>query len=250
MTNTKLIKGPKMIYQILNGDSLAYSFPDTKIEGEIIAFRESLIEGDLSGDGLKGFWKTRANFLQVSEVEYRKNVVFEIEKILSAPDDSEFNLWFEYDLFCQVNMWFLLFLINNLGIRKRVYLVYSNHLDRASTHFWNGFGPAKTEELRSCFKSRILLNNMDLNMGGQLWRAYRCNNLEELTKLSIKPASSFPYLQEVVQAHVDRFADDGDLGRPESVVEDIIKNVRKNRNYGSNYPSSVCNRYSQHDQMV
>lgn len=35
-----------MIYNILNGDSLAYSFPDTKIEGDVIVVREALIDGD------------------------------------------------------------------------------------------------------------------------------------------------------------------------------------------------------------
>jgi hypothetical protein len=38
-----------MVYNILNGDSLAYSFPDTKIEGDIIVVREGLIDGNLSG---------------------------------------------------------------------------------------------------------------------------------------------------------------------------------------------------------
>ena len=36
-----------MVYNILNGDSLAYSFPDAKIEGEIIVVREGLIDGEL-----------------------------------------------------------------------------------------------------------------------------------------------------------------------------------------------------------
>lgn len=49
-----------MIYNILNGDALAYSFPDTKIEGDVIVVREGLIDGDLSGDNLQDFWQSRA----------------------------------------------------------------------------------------------------------------------------------------------------------------------------------------------
>jgi hypothetical protein len=37
-----------MVFNILNGDALAYSFPDAKIEGAIIVVRETLIDGDLS----------------------------------------------------------------------------------------------------------------------------------------------------------------------------------------------------------
>jgi hypothetical protein len=52
-----------MIYNILNGDALAYSFPDTKIEGDVIVVREGLIDGDLSGDNLHDFWQSRAKHM-------------------------------------------------------------------------------------------------------------------------------------------------------------------------------------------
>ncbi|MBB1286788.1 hypothetical protein HRH25_20575 [Flavisolibacter sp. BT320] len=93
-----------MVYNILNGDSLAYSFPDARIEGEIIIFREALIDGDLLGDNLLDFWQSRARYLKITEAEYNHSVVQELGKIVHAPDNAEFNLWFEYDLFCQVNM--------------------------------------------------------------------------------------------------------------------------------------------------
>src|SRR5690349_1245447 len=127
-----------MVYHILNGDSMAYSFPDTKIEGEIIVVREALIDGDLSGDDLQVFWHSRAKHIGLTEAEYQDKVANEFEKIINAPNDSEFNLWFEYDLFCQVNMWFVISLINNLPVNKKVYAVYTSYLNRTDKHFWNG----------------------------------------------------------------------------------------------------------------
>lgn len=129
-----------MIYNILNGDALAYSFPEAKIEGEIIVVREALIDGDLSENNLQDFWRARAKYLGIAETEYHAQVAKEFEKIMNAPDDSEFNLWFEYDLFCQVNMWFVISIINNLRIRKKVFAVYTSHLDKTSKQFWNGLG--------------------------------------------------------------------------------------------------------------
>ena len=64
-----------MVYNILNGDSLAYSFPDAKIEGEIIVVREGLIDGELSGDNLHDFWQSRAKYIGLTETEYNNNVV-------------------------------------------------------------------------------------------------------------------------------------------------------------------------------
>lgn len=214
-----------MVYHILNGDSLAYSFPDANIEGNVIVIREALIEGDLSGDNLHEFWQSRAKYMKITEAEYNNSVVKEFEKILNAPDNSEFNLWFEYDLFCQVNMWYVIAIINSLPITKKVFAVYTSYLDKTSNHFWNGFGPANSDELKVCYANRIAFSKADLDFGRELWEAYKNGNLEELTDLSKNQSPTFPFIQEVVKAHVDRFPKDGSKGRPENVIEDIIKDI-------------------------
>jgi hypothetical protein len=55
-----------MTYHILNGDSLAGTFPNAKLPGEIIVARECLIEGDLHGDSLDEFLKTRASYIRMT----------------------------------------------------------------------------------------------------------------------------------------------------------------------------------------
>lgn len=214
-----------MIYHILNGDSLAYSFPDAHIKGETIVVREALINGNLSGDHLNDFWQSRAKYHGSPEAEYHNNVVKEFEKILNAPDHAEFNLWFEYDLFCQVNMWFVLSIIKSLSIKKKVYAVYTSYLNKNDQQFWNGFGRATSSELRICFADRILLNEADLRSGQDLWAAYKSADSEELMRLAKNQSPGFPYLQEVVKAQVERFPKDGTKGRPERVLEEITKNI-------------------------
>ncbi|HEY0433560.1 MAG TPA: hypothetical protein VGC95_06785 [Chitinophagaceae bacterium] len=214
-----------MVYNILNGDSLASGFSETMLEGEVIVVREALIDGNLSGDNLHNFWQSRAKYLGLTEAEYHNNVVAEFEKLINAPADSEFNLWFEYDLFCQVNMWFVISVINSLAIKRKVYAVYSSHLARNSEQFWNGFGPAKPAELIVCFQNRISLNDADLQFGQDLWAAYKNGDLHKLGRLANAWFPAFPYLQEVIKAHIDRFPKDGSKGRPQRVLEDIIKNV-------------------------
>ena len=212
------------MYHILNGDSLALRFPDAHIEGDVIIFREAFIEGDVSGNSLHDLWQSRARFMGLTEEIYRNQIVTELEKIGSAPDDSVFNLWFEYDLFCQVNMWFVISMIKNLSIRKKVYAVYTSYLHPTHNQFWNGFGQANAADLKICYDGRILLSEVELQLGHDLWTAYKSNNLEELIRLSKIPSPAFPYLQQVVNAHAERFPKDGIKGRPERVLEDIIKN--------------------------
>jgi len=186
------------------------------------------MDGDLSGDNLNDFWRSRAKFMELTEVEYHNGVAKEFEKIINASDNAEFNLWFEYDLFCQVNMWFVISIINNLSIKKKVNAVYTSYLDRSDKRFWNGFGPATSRELKICYAARIPLSDTDLRFGHDLWTAYKSDNLQELIRLAENRSPSFPYLQEVVKAHVERFPGDGTKGRPERVLEEITKNISTN----------------------
>ncbi|HUQ65489.1 MAG TPA: hypothetical protein VM101_05015 [Flavitalea sp.] len=214
-----------MVYNILNGDSLAYSFPETKIKGDVVVVREGLIDGDLSGDNLDDFWQSREKFMGLTETEYHSTVVKEFDRIMNAPNNSEFNLWFEYDLFCQVNMWFVISIINSLPIKKNVFAVYTTYLDKTNKRFWNGYGPANSDELKVCYANKIHLSEADINLGKDLWEAYKNGNLEKLSILSKNQSSAYPYLQEVVKAHIDRFPKDGTKGRPEKVIEDITKSI-------------------------
>lgn len=210
-----------MNYQVLNGDALAYAFVETGIQGELIIVREALIDGSLTGDTLTDFWATRAAYHQVSMEDYQQKVVQEFNKILMANEPAEWNLWFEYDLFCQVNMWFVLSLMHSLGISRRVYAVYTTQLTPEHEQFWNGFGRATAEELRQCFAQRIELSEADMERGHRLWLAYQAADLVALEQLAREPSPGFPYLHEVVQAHRERFP--LGKGRPEKVLEAITQ---------------------------
>jgi len=122
-------------------------------------------------------------------------------------------------------MWFVMSIINSLPIKKKVFAVYTTYLDSSDKHFWNGFGPANSSELKICFSNKISFTEADLQLGQDLWTAYKNNDIEELVHLSTNQSTAFPYLAEVVKAHIERFPKDGTKGRPEKVLEDIMKNV-------------------------
>lgn len=210
-------------YHVLNGDAMRVEFEKANVPGQMIVFREALIDGDLSGDTLPGFLSSRSKYMGISSEEYQQTFVSEISKILNASDDSEFNLWFEYDLFCQVNMWFLLSIIDGLKIKKKVFAVYSSYLSRDHKNFWNGLGPAYSNELVRCFSGRIALSEDEIKFGRSLWMAYQKHDLDRLKVIGNKTSPSFPYLKEVITAHLDRFPTEGNKSRVETVVEKIIK---------------------------
>ena len=97
-------------YHILNGDILKEQFPD--ISGELIVARECLVDGDVNGKNLAELYNSRAKFISknyrgYSIRDYYEKTVPEFQKIQDIPENSDINLWFEDDLFCQVNLWFV-----------------------------------------------------------------------------------------------------------------------------------------------
>ena len=95
------------ILHVLNGDSTAYSFRDTGLEGDILVWREVFSQGPLMENIASGdFWKAReewiCNKFDETPDKYQQSVVEPLSK-LSEPYD-ELNLWFEFDLHCQANL--------------------------------------------------------------------------------------------------------------------------------------------------
>ncbi|MBK8736432.1 MAG: DUF1835 domain-containing protein, partial [Saprospiraceae bacterium] len=57
--------------------------------------------------------------------------------------------------------------------------------------------------------------------------AYQNNDLDKLSMLAKSQSNCFEYLDEVCQAHIDRFPLDKSLGRPEKLVKEIIETKSK-----------------------
>lgn len=216
-----------MTYHILNGDCLAEQLQQANIAGEMIVCRECLIDGALTGNTLSQFWETRAkhiaNSYHTTTEDYQNKCITEFEKIINLPEGSEICLWFENDLFCQANMWFILSLIKNTS--STIFRVFP--VVNYASDLWKGFGVSNAEMLQQAYDAKVKLTNEDINLGGNLWKAYKTADFKKLKKLAVHPSSCFQHLGEVCQAHIDRFPLDNSIGRPERVVKEIIENKSK-----------------------
>ncbi len=190
-----------MKYHVLPGDALAEDFKNSEIDGEIIVCRECLIDGDLRADNLEDFWNVRARFIESAydASDYREKVVGEFEKLRSLPEDSEVNLWFEYELFCQANMWFCLSLLQDKNLK--IYRVAPTV--RNETDVWKGFGNLEKEDLRKCYAERMEFSEADVSLGAKLWTAFQNKDSAELKKLGSINSQCFPKLAEVCEAAIE-----------------------------------------------
>jgi hypothetical protein len=206
-----------MELHILNGDALAEKFP---IAGEVIVCREALINGPVDSNGER-FWKDRARYLagtfNFEEPTYFANVKTEFDKLLSLKPER-INLWFEHDLFCQVNMWFVLHYIHLNKINTPLFRVMP---PTEVSEVWSGFGKMTASDLRDIYQNRTEISEEDVQTGIGLWKAFRKNNLDALEKISQTPSPVYPYLREVCEAHIQRFP--AQEGRPQNRLRQIKK---------------------------
>ncbi len=210
---------------VLNGDALRSNFP---FGGRIVVCRECLIDGPVSADSPAAFWALRRGFLHAvygaDPDEYMVKVQRELEILSRSDDAGEINLWFEHDLFCQVNMWFILHYLTEAGVRTPVMRVMP---PSDNEHDWAGFANMDEAELRSCYEKRIGLTRTDFDLGCALWKAYASKDMEKLLTLAQEQSPAFPLLNAVCKAHVDRFPASG-IGRPQQRLKEILSDGATN----------------------
>lgn len=204
------------IFNILNGDCLADQLKETTIGGEIIVCREALVTGPLQADNLEDFWKLRSQFIDeeynIEEGDYFDKTFPEFEMILNIPEDSEVNLWFEDDLFCQVNMWFCLSLLpKDKGLK--VYRIFPK---ATKENNWKGFSVSDSFELEELVKLKVLLNEKDIEAAINLWKSYQSNDTKQLKQLSEYQSDAFRFLQEVIQSYLNI--------KPEIFIKNVLEN--------------------------
>lgn len=204
------------IFNITNGDYLAEQLKETTIAGETIICREALVTGPLQSDNLEDFWKLRSFFISneynVNESDYFDKTFPEFEKILNIPDDSEVNLWFEDDLFCQVNMWFCLSLLPKDKDLK-IYRVFPK---ATKENNWKGFSFSDNFELEEIAKSKVLFTEKDVELGISLWKFYQSNDRNQLEQLSKNQSDCFHFLREVIDTYLNI--------KPEIFIKNLMEN--------------------------
>lgn len=208
-------------YHILNGDALKEQFPKT-LSGEKFVARECLVDGPVDGNSLEELFATRANFISshyqgCTKQEYLEKTVSEFHKMQGIGNNAEVNLWFEDDLFCQVNFWFVVYLLNQSPLERTLYLV------RPPEHTPYGFGKYSHSELISLYEQRTLISQ--LTEIGSLWEAYQKQDFPQLLKTAKSLVEQYPFLLTAVQAHIERIPSAGNLGRPSQSLVQIMEEL-------------------------
>jgi hypothetical protein len=175
---------------LLNGDATAAVFPDA-LPGER-AVCDILMEGPArAGADARAAWL--APRLGVTEAAYARGWREGEATLARASEHDEVVLWFEQDLFCATNLWFVL---DRLATAPRVSLVFPPLADG-----FDGLGTLGATAFVPLFERRERLDRATRDEAQALWRAYAAHEPTDLAGLG----GRLPFAREAVRLHCGRF---------------------------------------------
>jgi len=211
------------VTHILNGDSLRQQLPSS-ISGNVIVARECLVDGNVQGDSLEALFENRAQFIEsyqeVAHGTYNESSVPEFEKMLKLTEDDKIFVWFEDDLFCQVNYWFVIYLLANYTQVNEVFLVRPNRGNEYSFGFMN------ESQLVLSYKNSILVTGDDFAQIAKLWPLFQQENYSKMLDITHSTLTNYEFiLKPAIKAQIERLPDAQGLGRPQRSLLAIINEL-------------------------
>ena len=210
---------------ITNGDSTAEILRRTTLKGEILVWRELLCNGPICEDvGSDDFWMNRYAYFEkelgVSKLEYFDKTIKEIVQLEDVEGFEEIVLWFEFDLFCQVNLMALCsYLLKSFRKDITYYLVCvgaekgKDKLQSLSDYSYR--------EYPKLLERKIKITRHNLEFADKCWKVYVENSKEKLQKFNFKH-SKFRYLQNAMEQHLKTFPAKNGLNQIQNKILEIM----------------------------
>ncbi|SHG28991.1 DUF1835 domain-containing protein [Flagellimonas flava] len=198
----------KSLLHITNGDSFTSKLQSLHLKGDIITWREMLCEGKtLCAVGSESFWKTRFEFLnknyKVTKSWFVEKTLKEYRSLCNHKQQDQIVLWFEYDLFCQINMLAVLSWLKMHRRHAEISLVCSGREDESEKLY--GLSELSDERLLELYENRTVLSQDDIEFADYVWQLYCSDNPIRLENLIAHNNFQFEYLSEALRAHLKRF---------------------------------------------
>ena len=222
------------ILHILNGDATAHAFAESNIvrksdQVDQMVWREALSEGPVNAevDSMNELWDIRRAWHNVYDDkpqpdQYNQMVAQEFDKLANAADYDEICLWFEHDLFCQIN---LVFLLAQLAQRP----LGSVRIRQVSVDavpgepFFKGMGQLNGAQLSTLYLQAEDLSRHELDLALRVWNAYAGSEPLAIQELLDADFGRLRFLRNALILHLQRFPfTDNNLNLIEHVLTEIL----------------------------
>jgi len=194
---------------IHNGDSTANTMREAGFPGEHFAFRESLATGPTPQGLSKDDWiAVRATYLaeqvELDAARIKQELTAMDTALATIANHEEVILWFEHDLFCQINLIYLLdrFARQDIHPARLSLICIGEFLGIAD---FRGLGQLTAEQMTSLFDTRHTVTEAEFSLGQKAWAAYCSPNPHDIEGLLTGNTSPLPFLDGALRQHLARF---------------------------------------------
>ncbi len=220
----------KSILHITNGDITTNYLKKLNFSGDFITWREMLCEGKTTNNvGSDTFWKSRYNFLKtsykISKQKFIDYTLKEYRTLCNKKNTEEIILWFDHDLFCQINMLAVLSWLKRYRKGYHISLVSSSK--NTILNKTKNISELTEKEIYHSFNKRKTLIIDDIEYADYIWQLYCSDSplrLEAVYKFN--PMFQFQHLSTAIETHISRFPSiENGLNKIENK---ILKTVNEN----------------------
>ncbi|MGC5772291.1 sigma-70 family RNA polymerase sigma factor [Paenibacillus pabuli] len=202
-----LYEGGKGMLHIMNGDHAADRLRQSGIQGDILVWKELYTFGPITRNMRNEKERSaRAPYLEqhlnIPQTEYLK--IKELEQRLSSLHPyKEIVLWFEYDLYDQSMLSYLLdyFKEQDLKDTKLNLLCIDSYPD--IEHF-RGLGQLTPSQIGRLSGTWHVMESEELQAGSEFWAAYASSDIQDHQDYLLGNASVLPFAHAAFKAHLSR----------------------------------------------
>lgn len=206
------------LLHIANGHGTTGLIERSGVPGRTAIWADPLNEGPVPGnvedDALLG---VRARFLASHSGEsdtIRKDLQHSRDLVADDSGYDELVLWFEHDLFDQLN---LIQLLTFIGRKPRLTPLTLVSVDSYPGHpRFKGLGELAPADIATLFETRTPVSRAQITVAGRAWAAYRSPDPRAIESFLASETSALPFLARALARHLEEFPSEaGGLSRTE-----------------------------------
>jgi hypothetical protein len=195
---------------VTNGDSASNSLRASGAPGDVLAWRDLLHDGPVpAGLTLDELRPLRARYVTDQGWGVYDAVLADFAQrdatILATNVEDEVVLWFEHDLYDQLQLLQLLdWFAEHPPLERLSLLCIGAHPDVLN---FSGLGQLTPAQLAALFPQRHAVSAAELALGQAGWAAYRAPEPTAIERLLNGDTSALPFLRAALTRHLEEFPD-------------------------------------------
>jgi hypothetical protein len=215
------------VLHVTNGDTVVGTLAQTSLGGDTLAWRDAYHEGPVRSGERERVLDARAGFLSScgwgDEDAIRAELLARDARFVEAlRDGTEIVLWFEHDLYDQLQVIDVLALAGETGFDpEQLELIEAGAFPGRPG--FRGLGELTVAELESLWPQRRAVTDEDTAGAQRAWEAVRRSDPQGIAQVRLDPPPSRPFLAAALRRLLEELPDvDDGLSRTERQLLELL----------------------------